>query len=352
LGTLPTSEQGGDVDIKGTLQYDWQRLAPLWRAHFGNNIQVAGAQTRTFAVRGRLTGSPALSESWRAVAGDASIGWTGMDLYGFQVGPGTVNARLADGQLRTQPIDVAVSDGRFTFTPVVRLTPAPAELTLPRGPLLTNVHLTPEMCKRGLKFVAPIVAETTVAEGRFSVTLDGGRLPLADPAAGDLGGHLAIRAQVKPGPVAEEFLVLVNEILTVVRRGNLQPLNEQTGSLMSIDTSDTEFRMVDRRVYHRNLKFVVGTLPITTHGSVGVDDESLSMVAEVPIRANLFGRDLSVGTLEGQTLQIPIGGTLSKPKLDRGILRQFTSKLIENMAKGALLNEVKGQLDRFLPLQQ
>ena len=28
------------------------------------------------------------------------------------------------------------------------------------------------MCKRGLKFVAPIVAETTVAEGRFEQVIE------------------------------------------------------------------------------------------------------------------------------------------------------------------------------------
>jgi hypothetical protein len=350
LGSVPLSEQGGDVDVKGTIQYDWQRLAPLWRPYLGGGAQIAGAQTRSFAVRGRLTGSPARGESWRQVAGEASVGWTGMNLYGFQVGPGTIDARLADGQLRTQPIDVEVSDGRFTFSPVARITPSPSELYIARGPLLTNMHLSPEMCKQGLKFVAPIVAETTVAEGRFSVTMDGGRIPLADPGSADMSGHMAIRAQVKPGPVAEEFLVLVNELLTVVRKGNLQPLNEQAGALLSIDTADVEFRMVDRRVYHRNLKFVVGTLPITTHGSVGLD-ESLSMVAEVPIRANLLGRDLSVGTLEGQTLQIPIGGTLSKPKLDRSVLRQFTTQLIQNLTRGALFNEVNKQLERLLPFQ-
>jgi hypothetical protein len=205
------------------------------------------------------------------------------------------------------------------------------------------------MCKRGLKFVAPIVAETTVAEGRFSVTMDGGRIPLADAGSGDMAGHMAIRAQVKPGPVAQEFLLLVNELLTVLRRGNFRPLDEQSGALMSIDTEDVEFRMVNRRVYHRNLKFVVGTLPITTQGSVGLD-ESLSMVAEVPLRANVLGRDLSLGALEGQAIQIPISGTLSKPKLDRGVLRQLGGRLIQNAARGALLDEVNKRLERFLPL--
>jgi hypothetical protein len=347
---MPLSDQGGDVDIKGTIQYDWQELAPLWRPYLGSSVQIAGKQVRKFALHGRLSGSPIDTNSWRQMAGEAAVGWTAVNLHGFQIGQGEIAARLVDGQLRTNPIDVQVSDGRITFSPVVQVVPGPMELYIPRGPLLTNIHLSPEMCKRGLKFVAPIVAETTVAEGRFTVTMDGGRIPLADPQAGDVAGHMAIRAQVKPGPVAEEFLVLVNELLSVVQRGNFQKLDDQAGALMSIDTTDVEFRMVNRRVYHRNLKFTVGTLPITTHGSVGMD-ESLSMVAEVPLRANLFGRDLSLGTLEGQSIQIPIGGTLKKPKIDHGVLRQLTGQLLQNMTRGVLLDEVNKQLERLLPFQ-
>ncbi|MEX0978561.1 MAG: hypothetical protein WDZ48_06905, partial [Pirellulales bacterium] len=165
-GSVPMSSQGGDVEVKGTVQYDWAQLAPLWRAYLGDSVQIAGRQARTFAMKGRLTGSPTSGDSWRQVTGEAAVGWTGMNLYGLQVGQGEIAARLADGRLRTQPIDVQVSDGRFTFSPVVQLVPAPSELFIPKGPLLTNIHLSPEMCKRGLKFVAPIVAETTVAEGR------------------------------------------------------------------------------------------------------------------------------------------------------------------------------------------
>ncbi|REK19187.1 MAG: acetyltransferase [Planctomycetota bacterium] len=351
-GTVPTSEEGGDIDVKGTLEYDWQQLAPLWRPYLGDSVQIAGKQARTFAVQGRLSGSPLAGDSWKNVSGQAAVGWSGANMYGFVVGPGEVAATMADGQIRTRPIDVKVSDGQLTLSPIVQLSPSPAELYIQRGPVLSNIHLTPEMCKRGLKFVAPVVAETTVAEGRFSVTMDGARIPLHEPADGDLAGRMAIRAQVKPGPVAQEFMVLVNELMTVVRRGNFQPLNDRTGSLMSIDTNEIEFRMVGRRVYHKNLKFTLGTLPITTHGSVGLDDESLSMIAEVPIQANLLGQDLALGSLEGQTLKIPISGTLGRPKIDRGVIRQFTGQLLQNITRGVLLDGVNQQLDRLLPFQR
>lgn len=350
-GIVPLAAAGGDVDVKGTIQYDWQQLAPLWKPYLGDTAMITGRQARNFAVAGHLSGAPLLADSWKQVTGDAAVGWAGMSVHGFQIGQGDIVARLADGQVRTAPIDVAVSDGRFTFAPVVRLTPGPAELYVPRGPLLTNIHLSPEMCGRGLKFIAPIVAETTVAEGRFSVTMDGGRVPLADPKTADFSGKMAIRAQVKPGPVAEEFMVLLNELASIFKNGSLLGNSQQAGALMSIDTNDIEFRMVGGRVYHRNLKFTVGTLPITTYGSVGMD-ESLSMVAEIPLRANLLGRDLSLGNMEGQSLQIRIDGTLKKPKLNRGALRDITGQLLQNAARGVIVDEVGKRLEQLFPLQR
>jgi translocation and assembly module TamB len=313
-------------------------------------VQFSGRQIRALAVHGRLTGSPTDSQSWRQVTGEAAFGWTGMDVYGLRVAQGDVAGTLADGQLRTQPIDVAVSEGRFTFAPLVRLSPAPAQLLIARGPLLTDIHLSPELCARGLKFVAPILAESTVAEGRFSITMDGGFIPLGDPGNGDASGHMAIQAQARPGPLAQEFTMLIGELTTLLRQGALPKLNGQSGSLLSINDSEIDFRLVQRRVYHRGLTFMVGTVPITTHGSVGFD-ESLSIMAEVPIQATFLGFDLSLGALEGQTLRIPIEGSLQKPKLDRSVLQQLAGKLLQNAARGTLLNEVNKQFERLLPTQ-
>jgi hypothetical protein len=204
------------------------------------------------------------------------------------------------------------------------------------------------MCARGFKYVTPMLAEATVAEGRFSMSLDGGRVPLGDPGAGDLSGKMAMKANVKAGPVGQEFMLLINEITSVLQRGALVTRNDQTSALVSVDSSNIEFRMVNRRVYHRGFKFLVGTLPITTHGSVGMD-ETLSLVAEVPIQAKLLGRDLSLGALEGQTLQIPIEGTLGKPRLDHRIVQNLAGQLIENAARGVLLDGINKQLDRLLP---
>ena len=181
-------------------------------------------------VRGPLAGPATSLDSWREVSVDAVVGWTGMDIYGLLVGRGDVHVRMADGQLRTEPIDVMVSEGRLTLAPLVRLNAKPADIVLARGPLLTDVHLSRELCQRGLRFITPVLADSTVADGRFSIVLEGGRIPLADPTAGDVAGRMAMRAQAHPGPVARQFLVLVRELTAVDHRlevavdENLEPV--------------------------------------------------------------------------------------------------------------------------------
>jgi hypothetical protein len=202
-----------------------------------------------------------------------------------------------------------------------------------------------------MRFVAPLLANATVAEGRFSVALNGARVPLADPPAGQFSGSMAINGQIKPGPIAQEFVGLIKEIVTLVQQGKAPNLRAIDGALMSVDSSNVEFELANRRVYHRNLTIIVGTTPITTKGSVGFD-ESLKMLAEVPINARLLGADLSLGALEGHKLQIPISGTLSKPQLDRSALRDIPRQLLENTARDVLQKGLNRGLEQLFPGQK
>jgi hypothetical protein len=107
--------------------------------------------------------------------------------------------------------------------------------------------------------------------------------------------------------------------------------------------------MVNRRVFHQGLTFLAGNVQITTHGSVGIDDESLAIMAEVPMQDSWIGGNPA---LKNQTLQIPIEGTLKNPKIDRRAIEQFAGQMIQNTARGALLDQVNKQLNKLLPVQR
>ena len=61
-------------------------------------------------------------------------------------------------------------------------------------------------------------------------------------------------------------------------------------------------------------------------GAIGMEDQSLAMTVKVPVNDN--------------TVPIPLGGTLTKPKLDMG-------KLIESEGRQLIEQEVQKQLERL-----
>ena len=105
--------------------------------------------------------------------------------------------------------------------------------------------------------------------------------------------------------------------------------------------------MSDGRVDHRGLELTVDDLVIRTRGSVGVD-ESLSIVAEVPILDKWVQHDRILAHLRGQVLQIPVEGTVRQPRLDSRALAQLSGQMMRQTAEGWLQDELQKQLNRLL----
>src|SRR5262249_59140922 len=128
-------------------------------------------------------------------------------------GPADFRARLAGGIVQVGPLDVPLAEGRLTTAPRILLNNRVPAVVFDRGPLLTDVRISPEMCSLWLKFVAPLVAEATRAQGKFSLSLQGADVPLSAPLASDLAGTLAIQsAQIGPGPLAQQYLGLARQL--------------------------------------------------------------------------------------------------------------------------------------------
>lgn len=182
-----------------------------------------------------------------------------------------------------------------------------AEFVMSRGKPIDHLAITPELCNDLLKFIAPVLANATHAGGEFSIEVEDVRIPLDDPQAGQLAGRFSIHSvKVGPGP-------LVNEMATALGvPPEMQLANE----------SVVEFEMIEGRVYHQGLQFGFPRLNVRTHGSVGMADQSLDIMAEVPL-AGLAKEDAPLReALSQHTLEIPIRGTLEMPQVDASALTQ------------------------------
>jgi hypothetical protein len=101
------------------------------------------------------------------------------------------------------------------------------------------------------------------------------------------------------------------------------------------------------RVYHRGLQIQVKDTLLVTSGSVGTD-QTLSLVVEVPIREEWIAKDRLLSGLRGQTLKIPVAGTVGRPQLDARTLEQLAGQLFQNAAGQMLENKLQDGLNKLL----
>lgn len=330
-----------DVDLAGQVDYDWQTLGPLLKPYLGNDFQIAGRQSRQFAIKGPLASNvgpanKADTLAWlRPLVIDAGSGWSSASYKGVSFAAAQFDARLADGMVGlAKPLQLGLSEGQLFLSPRLRLSPGPSLLTLDKGPLMREVRLSPAMCSQWLKYVSPLANQAVRAEGRFSVDLLGGRIPLDDPSKCDVAGKFTIvAADINPGPIIQPF-ALVNRQIRAILNGQPPPLAGGTDRpLVHYPQQTVDFRIVNQRVYHERIEMKIADMVVRTHGSVGLLDDTLILEAEIPTSPPLIG---GAKPQQEQVVRIPIEGTLGNPKLDPRAIEKLTAQLLKNGARNTL----------------
>jgi translocation and assembly module TamB len=321
----PAAESAAaNLELSGQVAYDLEKVMVLLRPYVGTDVRIAGRNSSAAAYRGPL--------DLAAAEANAAVKWDSANVYGFPIGAGEMKARLSNGLLGLDnPLELSVSRGSIILSPTVRLAAEPKELTLPVGPLVRQVQITPEMCKYAMKYIAPILADVTEARGAFSVNLQNCRIPLNDPAIGDIAGQLVIHSvEIGPGPLIRAFAILLGrEAPATLRRESVVP-----------------FRLSGGRVYHEQLELIFPELIIRTKGSVGLD-QSLELEAEMPVPPKWLANTPVGSALRNQTIRLPIHGTLSKPQIDVQVMEQLSKQFIQNAAKNVIEDQLNRQLDRL-----
>ncbi|HZN34476.1 MAG TPA: hypothetical protein VFB80_11680, partial [Pirellulaceae bacterium] len=376
-GTVKSVTAAPQVDLSGEIAYDLERLTQQIQAFYAkrnasgvlvlpyglNTLQLQGNERRQFVLKGPLfaatdaqsrdqwsrSGMPSTATIGRgfgiaeALTGEASLGWQGAQYVGLVSGAADCRARLAGGIINIGPLDIPVSEGRLTTAPRVLLnSPVPA-VVVERGPLIQNVRISPEMCSLWLKFVAPLVAEATRAEGKFSLSLEGAAVPIADPVTSDVTGTLAIhQAQIGPGPLAQQYLGMAQQLRSFfdAKAGEAAAVDPNRGWLI-LPQQDVPFEVRQGVVHHHGLTMTVKDVVITTEGSVGIETQQINLLASIPVQESWLKNDAKFAFLKGQTIKVPIRGTLSQPQLDGKVLENLGKQLVGNVVQGQINKQVE-----------
>jgi len=176
--------------------------------------------------------------------------------------------------------------------------------------LLDQAELQQTVAHEVLAYIVPVFADSARTSGRFSLRLDGARFPVGRPEEAQLSGLLAMHeVKLGPGPL-------------VVNMFQSSPLGLPTPPTVVIaDEANVEFRLAERRVWHKGLEFGLPLpkqgqrLDVQSQGSVGLDDRSLDLKLALPIPADLPQDRPLVAALAGKQISLGVGGSLDDPKV-------------------------------------
>ena len=346
-GTITDLYQTMNTNLSGSWQPDWNQINGLLSEATGGMVKFTGSKAQQFTIRGPLfdatAGQPGGSSAWvpADLFADAAFHLDSGELLDLPVGQTELQVVLKDGVAQIATDGIPFAGGTVKIAPVIDLRTASPEIKIERSRIIDQVQLRPETARKWLKYVAPLVADATSAQGSLTVDIDSATVPLLDAESVIASGtvHLSQTA-VGAGPLAEQLLDSALQI-----RKLLKPAAEDKTVRTSIQIKDQSvpFIVQDGRVYHKQMEFSHKELTIRTSGSVGLD-QTLQLNAVIPIDDDWIDGDKYLAGLKGQTLTLPITGTVSKPVIDQSMVAQLSKDLIGKAAQAAAQSAVEEKL--------
>lgn len=344
----------GNLSLSGQADYDWGKLSPLLSALVGPDVSVAGKRSSRLEWSGPIwpaeTSSDTatfLSPTWNA---SGELSWEQANLYGIPTKETTMNAVLRQGVVQLSANSPEISGGQLALQTQLLLNAQPMQWQLARGRMIDNVAITPPMCQSWLRYVAPILADATRVEGRFSLDLQGGRLPLAGPMQGEASGVLHIHgAEVRSGPLAQGYVDLGRNIEGLLKGKPISAIDQGSASLITLPPQEVSFRLVQGRVYHENLVVQSGEVRMVTSGWVDANQQMQLMVS-IPIQDQWTQKAPWLAALRGTALTVPIGGTMQNPRIDAQVIENLARNMINSATQGAIQEGInRGLQELFRP---
>ncbi|RUL88795.1 hypothetical protein TsocGM_05410 [Tautonia sociabilis] len=340
-GTIEGLSSSRVADLSGTVEPDWEQIRALIAQSTEPQATISGNPS-PFRLAGPLSGD-STAAILSGIDAELGVDVTGAVVFGMSLGPAPVVVRCVKGDLQISPIDSTLNGGRVVLRPDVLLGEDGAmTLTLADGSGLDQVEITDDVSRRVLAYIAPVLREATEVNGRLSARISRLIVPIVGPASErDGGAPIDLAARVAfhqvtygPGPMMQNILGLMGMAPRQVPK-------------LTIDQV-VDVAIADGRVYQSGLEITAAEgVALQLEGSVGLD-QTLALRVGVPLSDRMLGgQEILSGVLSGTRVGLPIGGTLSRPQLDResfriGLRQQGGRLLSRGAAVGA------GQLLRML----
>ncbi len=362
-GTASWRDGAADVHLHGPARFKMDEVARHLTRLTGVNMVAEGLHQTPLEILYAQNNSKEYAFTIKG-----TLGWETVDTAGMLFGPAEVPFRMTESVVTIAPSRIPVlgpsrltprmigpqvpplsaqprkpSEGEIRLAGDVHYRPE-LYIEMQPGPIARNVELTPDMTGQWLKYMAPIASDAARVEGNFSADLEHAVVWIDEPRRSEVRGRLDIeRVQMNAGPLADQVIAGARQLQALAAIGAKTQPPRTNRTLITLPAQSVEFNVSQGVVTHRAMMLDIDRARVVTSGQVDFDGR-LDLIAQIPLDAKWLGSDLR--GLAGQTMTLPIDGTLSRPSLDSAGIRRVAMDLGTQAAQDAAGNYLQQQIGR------
>lgn len=321
------------LSLKGMLTPDFDTLFSTLPALKKNRetFAISGKHERAFTFEAPITqGVPGILNYGQ---GAAEIAFDTVTLPGLDIPKGVVTLTLKEGVAAVNGV-VEVNGGSVNLQPRLNLADATPVLTWePNAKVLNRVRITPKLFDALLGSLNPVLTGSADPDGYLSLTCESLHLPL-DQAP---------------------LLVLDTQIILQAESCSLRP-NSAIKQVLSMALGKSSTLHVDDKAFTVTLKKGVITtdplsvrvddLHLSCQGSTNLATQAIDYKVTLPLNASILGRKLSKSAKAGETVTVPIRGTIKEPVIDLKPLSEALSETAVDQVKDKLSDKLEKALKK------
>jgi hypothetical protein len=314
-GRLDQSGKNKIFEAQGSIAPDLKLVSEYLKKTAKTPIRIAGNRATPFSIK-LVSKGGRWEDPLKHLNFEGGLYVDSIDAYGLSLTPKDVPIRLVNASANAN-LESPANGGSLALQPIVDLRKEPYVLSFKKNiDILKEVKVTQGLIDGLLAALHPLFKNAVMSEGILGLNLKNFNWPLSENGkkTASFAGTLELNGiRINSTP----FLAQLLGIMGIQERE------------LALNDQHIDFEARKGRVSCTPLTMSSGDYKMTLKGSIGFD-ETIDFIAQVPVTSKMVGKD-AYRFLKGTTIQVPIGGTASKPRIDKTALQSATGDLMQQV---------------------
>ena len=307
-------EKNRDIlELEGSMTPDLKRLSKFLKPEDGHQVELEGKSERPFKLK-LVSRADHDDDLLKNMNFDGTLFVKSMKSFGLEILPADIPIRVKDSKAMVE-LSASANGGQLVMRPVVDMRKVPYVVTFSENTdVMSQVQITESMAQTLLSSLHPSFAGSIDPGGMINLFMQHFRWPLDNTYTEDIAfaGNLNIdELSMMAGPMLSSLLSMIG-------------INENK---VHLENQEIKFEAENGRVKTSPVRFRADEYFLELQGSMGFD-KTIDFIARLPVTRKMVGGK-AYEYLKGVTIDVPIGGTVSKPKIDEAAMENAAGSLVQ-----------------------